>query len=50
MDYLYVQRIPFNQTISKNYKSRTIEALRGKKEPNNNDVSRVEIGHKCASY
>ena len=49
MDCLYEQRIPFHHTISKNYKSRTIEALRGKKKPNNNDVSRVEIGHKCAS-
>jgi len=39
MDYLYAQGISFHHSISKNYKFRTIEPLRGKKKPNNNDVS-----------
>ena len=39
INYLYVQGIPFHHSISKSYKFRTIEALRGKKKPNNNDVS-----------
>ena len=38
MDYLYVQGIPFHQSITTSYKFRTIEALRGKKKPNSKDV------------
>ena len=38
MDYLYVQGIPFHQSITTSYKFRTIEALRGKKKPKGKDV------------
>ena len=38
MDYLYVQGIPFHQSITTSYKFRTIEALRGKKKPRGKDV------------
>ena len=37
MDYLYVQGIPFHQSISSSYKFRTIEALKEKKKPNRED-------------
>ena len=38
IDHLYVQGISFHQNISTGYKFRTIEALRGKKNPNHNDI------------
>ena len=38
MDYLYVQGIPFHQSITTAYKFRTVEALRGKKKPTGKDV------------
>ena len=38
MGYLYVQGMPFHQSICSGYKFRTIEALRGKKKPNREDT------------
>ena len=38
MDYLFVQGIPFYQRISRRFKFRTIEALRGKRKLNHNDI------------
>ena len=38
MDYLYVQGIPFHQSVSTGYKFRTVEALRGKKKPKHADI------------
>ena len=37
IDYLYVQVIPFHQSLTTNYKIRTIESLRSKKKPNGKD-------------
>ena len=39
MDYVYVQGVPFHHSITTSYKFRTIEALRGKKEPNHSNVT-----------
>ena len=38
MDYIYVQGVPFHHSMSRSYKFRTIESLRGKSKPNNNDI------------
>lgn len=41
MDYLYIQGMPFHHSITKSYKMRTIESLRGKAKPNSNDIERM---------
>ena len=52
MDYLFVQGIPFHQSISTGYKFRTIEALRGKRNPNGKGVKdqskrAIHVYHAC---
>ena len=38
MDYIYVQGVYVHHSMSRSYKFRTIESLRGKNKPNNNDI------------